>query len=74
VRLSPVGPAANTGLLYQAQMIDDGDCGATGGMKIGRETEVLGENLSQRHFVHHKTHATWPGLEQTGPPRLEASD
>jgi hypothetical protein len=26
-------------------MIDDGDCGAVGGMKIGRETEALGENL-----------------------------
>jgi hypothetical protein len=28
--------------------------GAIGGMKIGRGTEVLGENLPQRHFVHHK--------------------
>jgi hypothetical protein len=36
VRLSPLGTAATTGLLYQTQMIDDGDCGATGGMKIGR--------------------------------------
>jgi hypothetical protein len=36
VRLSPLGTAATTGLLYQPQMIDDGDCGATGGMKIGR--------------------------------------
>jgi hypothetical protein len=36
VRLSPLGTAATTGLLYQSQMIDDGDCGATGGMKIGR--------------------------------------
>jgi hypothetical protein len=36
VRLIPVGTAATAGLLYQPQMIDDGDCGAIGGMKIGR--------------------------------------
>jgi hypothetical protein len=36
VRLSPLGTAANTGLLYQPQMIGDGDCGAIGGMKTGR--------------------------------------
>jgi hypothetical protein len=36
VRLSPLGTTAITGLLYQPQMIDDGDCGATGGMKTGR--------------------------------------
>jgi hypothetical protein len=36
VRLSPLGTAATTGLLYQPQMIDDGDCGAIGGMEIGR--------------------------------------
>jgi hypothetical protein len=36
VRLSPSGSVATTGLLYQTQMIDDGDCGAIGGMKIGR--------------------------------------
>jgi hypothetical protein len=36
-RLSPIGTAATIGLLYQPQMIDDGDCGAIGGMKIGRE-------------------------------------
>jgi hypothetical protein len=36
VRLSPLGTAATTGLLYQPPMIDDGDCGAIGGMKIFR--------------------------------------
>jgi hypothetical protein len=36
VRLSPLGTAATTGLLHQPQMIDDGDCGAIGGLKIGR--------------------------------------
>jgi hypothetical protein len=30
VRLSPLGTAATVGLLYLPQMIDDGDCGATG--------------------------------------------
>jgi hypothetical protein len=36
VRLGPLGTAANIGLLYQPQMIGDGNCGATGGMKTGR--------------------------------------
>jgi hypothetical protein len=34
--LSPLGTAAISGLLYQPHMIDDGDCGAIGGMKIGK--------------------------------------
>jgi hypothetical protein len=37
VRLSPLGTVATTGLLYQPQMIDDGDCGSTGGMMMFRE-------------------------------------
>jgi hypothetical protein len=36
VRLSPLGTAATTGVLYQPQMIDEGDCGEIGGMKICR--------------------------------------
>jgi hypothetical protein len=32
VRLSPLVTEATTGLLYQPQMIDDGDCGSVCGM------------------------------------------
>jgi hypothetical protein len=73
MRLSPLGTAANIGLLYQPQMIDDGDCGTISGKKIGGGTEVLKENQPQCHFVHHKSHTTWPGLEP-GQPRCETSD
>jgi hypothetical protein len=36
VRLSPLGTVATIGLFYRPQMIDDDDCGAIGGMRIGR--------------------------------------
>jgi hypothetical protein len=54
-------------------VIDDGDYGAIGGMKIGMEIEVLGENLPQRHFVHSKSYMTRPGLQPVM-RRWEASD
>jgi hypothetical protein len=33
---SPLGTAATSGLLYKPQMIDEDDCGAIGGMKVGK--------------------------------------
>jgi hypothetical protein len=42
VRLSPLGTAATTGLLYEPQMIDEDDCGEIGGMKIGRGNRSTG--------------------------------
>jgi hypothetical protein len=39
---------------------------------LAGETEVLGENVPQCRFVHHKAHML-PGREP-GPPRWEASD
>jgi hypothetical protein len=41
--------------------------------RLAGETEVLGGNLLQRHFVHHKSHMTRHGLKP-GPPQWEASD
>jgi hypothetical protein len=42
-------------------------------MRIGKETEVLEENVLQCHFVHHKSHMTWTELE-AGPPRWGTGD
>jgi hypothetical protein len=62
VRLSPLGNAATTGLLYQPQMIDDGDYGDIGGMKIGRGNRSTRRKpalapLCPPHIPHDQTRA-----------------
>jgi hypothetical protein len=44
--MSPFATAATAGLLHQPQMIDDGDCGAIGGMKIGRGNRCTRRKLA----------------------------
>jgi hypothetical protein len=58
VRLSPCGTEATSGLLYQPQMTYDGDCRATGGMRICR-----GNRSTRRKSTRvtlSTTKPTWP--------------
>jgi hypothetical protein len=32
--------------------------------RLADETEELGGNLPHRHFVHHKSHMTWPATNR----------
>jgi ADP-ribose pyrophosphatase YjhB (NUDIX family) len=41
--------------------------------ELAEETQVLGDNLPQCHFVHNESHMTYRGLEPK-PPRWEAGD
>jgi hypothetical protein len=68
VQLGPFGTAATNGLLCQPLLIMMMEKLVEW---LARETEVLGENLPQCRFVHHKPHML-SGCE-AGPPRWEAS-
>jgi hypothetical protein len=66
MRLSPLGTAATAVLLlYESQMMVIVEQLLE--WRLSGETEVLGENLPQGHFVHYKPHMTRPELEP-GPP------
>jgi hypothetical protein len=65
-----LGTAATTGLLYQPRMVI---VKKLVDWRLAGATEILGENLPQRHFVHHTSHMTRPGFE-SGQLRWEASD
>jgi hypothetical protein len=56
--------------LYQPRMMDDGKQSVEW---LAGDSKLLGENLPQCRFVHHKSHMIWPGLEP-GPPQWEAND
>jgi hypothetical protein len=63
----------NTGLLYQPRMIVMVTVDKLVEWRLAGETEILGENLPQRHFVHYNSHMTTSGFEP-GPPRWKASE
>jgi hypothetical protein len=69
VGLSPLGTAATSGLLYKPQMIDEGDCRAIGGTKIGRGNrstlrKPVPAPLCPPQIPHDQTRATVVGSQQ----------
>jgi hypothetical protein len=63
-----LGTAATTGLLYQPQMTGDGDCGETGGMKIGRGNRSTRRKPAPAPLLSiTKSHMTGPGFEPGSP-------
>jgi hypothetical protein len=64
-----LGTAVTSGLLYRPQMIDEGDCGAVGGMKIGRgnrstRRKPASAPLRPPQIPHDHTRARNPGRQR----------
>jgi hypothetical protein len=68
-----IGTAATPDLLWQPRVIAKMIVEKLMECRLEGETEVLGENLPQRHFIHHKSHLTRPAFELC-PQRWEAID
>jgi hypothetical protein len=73
VGLTSPGTAATSGLLYSPRWQMMVIVEQSVEWRLAGETEVLGENLPQRHLVQHKSYLTRP-VREHGPPRWEASD
>jgi hypothetical protein len=58
LRLSPLGTAATTGLLFRPQMTDDDDCGTVGGMRIDRGNRGTRRKLAPTATLS-TTNPTW---------------
>jgi hypothetical protein len=57
--VSPIGTAATIGLLHQPQIVDDGDCGAVGGMRIWQGKPKYSEKTCPSATLS-STDPTWP--------------
>jgi hypothetical protein len=68
-----IGTAATPGLLCQPRVIMKMTVESIMECRLAGETEVLGENLPQRHFCPSQN-PTLPPVFEPGPPRWEAGD
>jgi hypothetical protein len=64
VRLNPLDTAAIIGLLYQPQMIDDGDCGVIDVMRIGRGKRSARVPLCPPQIPYDLTRASTVGSQR----------
>jgi hypothetical protein len=68
-----IGTVATPGLLCQSRVLMMMIVESMIECRLAGETEVLGENLPQRHFCPSQNPTCPPGFEP-GPPRWEAGD